>query len=210
MKAWISANTSDFSGFSIPLPVLKLIVFGLSLVPAGALVWRFFNHDLGAEPVETLLHTTGDWGLRFLLITLAVTPLRKLTGWTTVMRLRRMLGLYAFFYALLHVSVYLVLEQFFDWGEILKDVVERPYITLGFTAFVLLIPLAVTSTDRMRRRLGRRWKKLHQAVYVIATAAVLHYLLSVKADIREPLIYGLILVALLGYRVWDQRRRRAA
>lgn len=206
MLAWISANTTEDRRLTLPLPLLKVLVFVAGLAPAGWLLWRFFTYDLGAEPVETILHTTGDWGLRFLLITLAVTPLRLLTGWTLVMRLRRMLGLFAFFYATLHMLTYLALEQFFAWGEILEDVLERPYITLGFLAWVLLVPLAVTSTNGMMRRLGRRWKQLHQSVYVIAAAAVIHYLLLVKADTREPIIYGLILVALLGVRAWNQRR----
>ena len=186
--------------------IAKPLLFAASLLPLGLMLWWGVNDRLGANPIEKLTHLTGDWALRFLLITLAVTPLRRLTGWVWLMRLRRMLGLFAFFYALLHFSTYLVLDQFFAWQEIAKDIVKRPYITVGFTAFVLLIPLAVTSTNAMMRRLGRRWQQLHQLVYVIASFAVLHYLWLVKADTRDPIFYGLILVFLLGFRAVRQRR----
>jgi sulfoxide reductase heme-binding subunit YedZ len=166
--------------------------------------------QLGANPIEAIVRTSGDWTLRFLLITLAVTPVRQLTGWQGVMRLRRMLGLYVFFYAFCHMLSYVVLDQFFAWDEIFKDIVKRPFITAGFTAFVLLIPLAVTSTNKMVKRLGgRRWKQLHKLVYPIAGLGVLHYLWMVKADIQNPVIYAAILVLLLGYRAWRQRRQGA-
>jgi sulfoxide reductase heme-binding subunit YedZ len=157
---------------------------------------------LGANPVETLSHATGDWSLRFLLLTLAITPLRRLSGWNGVQKYRRMLGLFAFFYVSLHFAVYLVFDQFFDWTAIVADIARRPYITVGFAAFVLLIPLAITSTNGMIRRLGRHWQRLHRLVYLTAILGVLHYAWLVKADLREPLLYGGLLAALLGYRLW--------
>lgn len=184
----------------------KPLVFIACLLPLAWLIWRFWNDQLGTNPVETLSHRTGDWSLRFLLLTLAVTPLRRLTGWNGAQRFRRMLGLFAFFYATLHFLVYLVFDQFFDLSAILADIGKRPYITVGFAAFVLLIPLAVTSTNRMIKRLGRNWQRLHRAVYLIAVLGVLHYLWLVKADLREPLLYAAILGALLGYRLWRWMR----
>lgn len=187
----------------------KPLVFSLSLLPLAWLFWRFWSDQLGVNPVETLSHRTGDWSLRFLLLTLAVTPLRRLTGWNGAQRFRRMLGLFAFFYACLHFLVYLIFDQFFDLSAILADITKRPYITVGFAAFVLLIPLAVTSTQRMIKRLGRHWSRLHRLVYLIAMLGVLHYLWLVKADLREPLLYAAILGVLLGYRLWWWRMRRA-
>lgn len=185
--------------------VIKPAVFVLCLVPLAWLVWDAFHHQLGANPVEKLNHRTGIWTLRLLLITLAVTPLRRITGWNALIHLRRMLGLYTFFYACLHFLTWLVFDHFFDPNEIIKDIIKRPYITVGFLAFVLLIPLAVTSTNNWIRQLGSRWKTLHQLVYVIAVAGVLHYLWLVKADVRDPIVYGLILAGLLAYRAWTRR-----
>lgn len=185
--------------------VIKPALFVLCLVPAALLLWDTATHHLGANPVEKLNHRTGLWTLRLLLITLSVTPFRRLTGWNSVIRLRRMFGLYTFFYASLHFSTWLVFDHFFNLQEIVKDIVKRPYITVGFTAFVMLIPLAVTSTNKWVKRLGSRWSKLHQLVYVIATLGVLHYLWLVKADVRDPVIYGSLLAALLGYRAWVRR-----
>jgi sulfoxide reductase heme-binding subunit YedZ len=185
---------------------VKPSVFVLCLLPLLWGLWDVWQGNLGANPIEEITHRTGDWTLRFLLITLAVTPLRQWFGWGWLLRLRRMLGLYAFFYALLHFLTYLVLDQFFDWPEILKDILKRPYITVGFIAFLLLIPLAVTSTNSMMRRLGKRWGQLHKLVYVATAAGVLHYLWLVKADYRQPLIYAVILVVLLAARSWRQRR----
>jgi sulfoxide reductase heme-binding subunit YedZ len=185
--------------------VIKPALFVLCLVPVGLLAWDAFTHHLGANPVEKLNHRTGIWTLRMLLITLSITPLRRLTGWNVLIRLRRMFGLYTFFYACLHFSTWLVFDHFFDVQEIVKDIVKRPYITVGFSAFVMLIPLAVTSTNNWVRRLGSRWAKLHQLVYVIATLGVLHYLWLVKADVRDPVIYGLMLAVLLAYRAWKKR-----
>jgi sulfoxide reductase heme-binding subunit YedZ len=185
--------------------VIKPALFVLCLVPVGLLAWDAFTHHLGANPVEKLNHRTGIWTLRMLLITLSITPLRRLTGWNVLIRLRRMFGLYTFFYACLHFSTWLVFDHFFDVQEIVKDIVKRPYITVGFSAFVMLIPLAVTSTNKWVRRLGSRWAKLHQLVYVIATLGILHYLWLVKADVRDPVIYGLMLAVLLAYRAWKKR-----
>ncbi len=181
---------------------LKPAVFFVCLFPLGLLVWDGFSGALGAEPIEELTHRTGDWALRLLLITLAITPARQIFGWRALIRLRRMLGLFAFFYALLHALIYVVLDIGFYWQEIFEDVVKRPYITAGFSAFVVLIPLALTSTKGMMRRLGRYWQPLHRLVYGAATLAVFHYLWLVKADLRSPLIYAAILSMLLGYRLW--------
>lgn len=188
---------------------LKPAVFLICLLPFSYLIYRAFSGQLNAEPVKDITGVTGQWGLRFLLVTLSVTPLRQLTGLNDLVRLRRMLGLFAFFYLSLHFLTYLVLDQFFAWDFIIEDIVDRPYILLGFTAFVCLAPLAITSTNGMLRWLGgRRWKKLHRLVYLIAVLGVLHYFLGVKADISKPVIYGSILAILLGYRwVRSQRSR---
>ena len=178
------------------------MVFMAASMPLVLLVWDTLNGALGANPVENITHRTGDWGLRLLLTTLAISPLRRLTGWHAVARLRRMLGLFAFFYLCLHFVTYVWLDQFFTWQDIVEDIVQRPYITIGFTSFLLLVPLAITSTDGMMRRLGgRRWRRLHQLVYLAATGGVLHYLWLVKADLRDPLAYALVLLALLALRL---------
>jgi sulfoxide reductase heme-binding subunit YedZ len=180
----------------------KVTVFALCLVPALLLVWKGFTGGLGANPIEYITHATGDWILRFLCITLSVTPLRKILGLPELIRFRRMLGLFAFFYACLHFLIWFVLDKFFDWGEIAKDVVKRPFITAGFTAFVLLIPLAVTSTKGWIRRMGgKRWQMLHRLIYVSGIAGVVHYYWLVKSDIRLPVMYGVIIAVLLAYRL---------
>lgn len=184
---------------------LKPLVFLLCLLPLAELLWRGYGGALGANPVETLEHASGDWALRSLLLTLAATPLRQWTGWTWPLRLRRMLGLYTFFYASVHAALYFVLDLELDFFMLGAEIVKRPYLTVGFTAWALLVPLAVTSTDRMIRRLGRRWKTLHRSVYAIGVLGVLHYLWLVKADVREPLLYAAILAGLLGWRVWQAR-----
>lgn len=181
--------------------LIKITVFLLCLIPFVWMVWDVFTENLGANPVEALSHRTGDWTLRFLLMVLAITPLRKLTGWTWWMRYRRMLGLYAFFYACVHFMVYVAIDLYFSFDQVLEDIVKRPYITVGFLAFVLLIPLAATSTKQMMRSLGKRWKRIHQLVYPIAVLGVIHYIWLVKADLLQPLIYAAILALLLGYRV---------
>jgi sulfoxide reductase heme-binding subunit YedZ len=188
--------------------LVKPLIFLICLIPLISLFWDAFQGYLGANPIEKVTHITGEWALRFLLLTLSVTPARKLLGWHFLLRLRRMVGLYAFFYACLHFLTYLVLDQFFDFDEIIKDILKRPYITVGFAAFVLLIPLAVTSTNTMMKRLGRRWKPLHQLIYVIGVLAILHFLWLVKADNLEPLVYACILLVLFMARVWLQRRQK--
>ncbi len=179
---------------------VKAVVWVLCLLPLALLVWDAFTDGLGAEPIEAITHRTGWWGLTLLLVTLAVTPVRRLTGLNRVIQLRRLLGLFAFFYVCLHFLTYLF-DQNFALGYIVEDVVERPYITVGFTAFLLLIPLAITSTKGMIRRLGKRWQQLHRLVYVAAALGVLHFLWLVKADVREPLLFGAALAVLLAFRL---------
>jgi len=182
--------------------LLKVVVFLACLGPLASLLWRYHADDLGANPIEVITHATGDWILRFLLITLAITPLRKLTRQPWLIRFRRMLGLFAFFYACLHFTTYIWLDQFFDWANMVKDVQKRPFITAGFTGFVLLIPLALTSTRWAVRKMGgRRWQWLHRLIYLSASAGVIHYTWLVKADITLPVVYGVILAALLLYRL---------
>ena len=191
--------------------LLKVVVFGLCLVPLAMLVLAVFGVgglSLGANPIEELIHQLGKWGLKFLLMTLAVTPLRKLTGWNWLIRFRRMLGLFAFVYVLLHFLVYAGLDQRFELTAIIEDIAERPYITIGMSALLLLLPLAVTSTKGMMRRLGKRWQKLHRLVYVIAILGVWHFYWQVKLDTLEALIYVSILAVLLGYRLLDWWRRK--
>ena len=181
--------------------LIKIVVFVACLVPVGLLGWDAYAQNLGANPIEKITHTTGDWTLRFLLIALSITPLRKLLGIPALIKFRRMFGLYAFFYGSLHFLTYIWLDKFFNVHEMLVDVAKRKFITVGFTAFVLLIPLAVTSTAGWIRRLGgKRWQTLHRLVYVSAICGVIHYLWLVKADLRKPLEYGAILVVLLSYR----------
>lgn len=181
---------------------LKPAFLALCFFPAARLLWLGLNGGLGVNPIEFITRSLGTWALSFLLITLAVTPLRKLTGWGEIMRVRRMLGLTAFFYALAHWLSYLWLDQFFDWGEILKDIVKRPFITIGMATFLLLLPLALTSTNAAMRRLKRNWQRLHRLVYPASACAVLHYFWLVKQDITQPMIYALVLAVLLGLRIW--------
>jgi len=184
--------------------ILKALVFLLCLVPLAKLALEIFGvagMSLGANPIEELIHRLGIWGLNFLLITLAVTPLRRLMGKGWLLRFRRMLGLFAFFYVLMHFLTYAGLDQRFDLSVIFEDIAERPFITVGFTAFLLLIPLAATSTNAMMKRLGRRWQKLHRLVYVIAILGVVHFYWQVKLDTLEALVYAAILAVLLGYRL---------
>ncbi|MCW8834930.1 MAG: sulfoxide reductase heme-binding subunit YedZ [Rhodospirillales bacterium] len=196
---------------SIAKRLLKPAVFTLCLAPAlwmGALA---FTGGLGANPIEALTRGMGDWALRFLLVGLALTPLKGITGWGWPVRVRRMIGLFAFFYAALHLSSYVVLDQFFDWSAIWKDIIKRPYITVGMATFIALIPLAATSTNAMVRRLGgRRWKMLHRLVYAAGIGGVFHFFMLVKADLREPMIYAVVLAALLGWRIVTIVRKNAA
>lgn len=186
--------------------IIKPAVFIACLLPLVMLVVGLINDTLGANPVETLTRETGEWTLRFLLITLSVTPARQILKLTWLIKFRRMLGLFAFFYATLHFITYIWFDQYFDWAEIVKDIIERPFITVGFTAFVMLIPLAVTSNKMMIRRLKKNWVKLHQLIYVIAVLGVLHFIWLVKADYLQPFIYGVILLVLLSYRAYQQRK----
>ena len=183
------------------LSLLKPAAFALCLVPLAQLAYRAYSDDLGANPIDTITRFTGSWALFILLASLSVTPLRKITGWNELIKYRRMFGLFAFFYALLHFSTFLVLDHFFDFARIAKDIVKRPYVTAGFTGFVLMIPLAVTSTAGMIRRLGKRWQQLHRLVYVVAIAGVIHFYWLVKSDIRRPAQYGAVLLLLLVYRL---------
>jgi len=191
----------------------KVVLFLLCLVPLGALAWRAFHGGLGANPVEFVQHATGDWILRFLVFTLAITPLRKLLNLPELIRFRRMLGLFAFFYVCLHFLTYLGPDQSFDLSGMWKDVAKRPFITVGFAAFVSLIPLAITSTAGWIRRLGgKRWQRLHRAIYFAAVGGVIHYYWLVKSDVRKPLFYGALVGILLLWRLgtWLNKRRSQA
>jgi sulfoxide reductase heme-binding subunit YedZ len=188
----------------------KAVIFVLCLGPVARLVIGAPLDLLGVNPVELIRRSTGTWTLAFLLVTLSVTPLRRLAGWSWLVRLRRMFGLYAFFYAVLHLVSYVWLEQFFDVAAIVKDIIKRPFITIGFAAFAMMVPLAVTSTDRMVRRMGaKNWIALHRLVYVLAICGVVHYWWLVKRDITQPAIYALALAMLLGYRVASASGKRS-
>ena len=190
--------------------VWKPIIVVLCLSPFVFLAYQWQAGLLSANPIEDVTRTTGTWTLRFLMITLGLTPLRKLTGWNWLLQFRRMMGLFAFFSATLHFFTYVYLDQFFLWDEMIADVRKRPFITIGFTSFILMIPLALTSTDRITKWLGaRRWKRLHRLVYFIALGGVIHYFWLVKADTHRPLVYGSILAALLTARLWFARKPAA-
>jgi len=183
------------------LGIIKAVVFVLALLPLLRLVVLGVMDNLGSNPVEFVIRSNGTWTLTFLLITLSITPLRQWTGMNWLLALRRMLGLYTFFYAVLHFLSYVWLDQWFDWNAIVKDVAKHRYVLVGFTAFLCLIPLAVTSTNAMMRRLGKRWQALHRLVYFIAMLGVVHYWWLGKKDLTLPLIYGVVLLLLLGYRL---------
>ncbi|NOQ94668.1 MAG: sulfoxide reductase heme-binding subunit YedZ [Methylophaga sp.] len=187
---------------------LKITLFIASLFPAIWLVYALLTDQLGANPVEAITRDTGLWALRFLWFTLLITPLRWLTGWNQLVTLRRMLGLYVFFYALLHMLLYLWLDQFFDINEIIKDIIKRPFITIGFFTFTALIPLVITSNNAMVKRLGgKSWKKLHRLTYFIAIASSIHFYMLVKQDKAEPLFYIALLVVLLGVRIYRHQKK---
>ena len=190
--------------------IWKPIVFALCLLPGVLVVGDTFEitGSLGANPVEEIQDRLGNWGLRFIMIALAVTPLRRLSGWNWLSRFRRMLGLFAFFYVLLHFLAWLILDQGILWSAIVEDIAKRPFITLGFTALLILTAMATTSTNGMRRRLGRRWQQLHYGAYVAGILGVWHYWWQVKKDVQEPLIYAVILGVLLGYRVWARLAKK--
>lgn len=198
--------------------VAKTFLHLAALAPLAILLWQAWSvaktggNALGADPVAEIEHRLGLWAIRFLMLTLAITPLRQLTGWNMLIRFRRMLGLYAFAYASLHFAAYLVLDLRGYWTQVFEDIAKRPYITVGFIAWLLLVPLAVTSTTGWIKRLGRNWARLHKAVYAVAVLAVLHFWWLVKSDIREPALYAGIAALLLGWRIWKwwQRRTRSA
>jgi sulfoxide reductase heme-binding subunit YedZ len=195
-------------GFSAVLKsaYAKPVVHLLCLVPFSLLLWAAFNDGLGANPVEKLTHETGDWTLRLLLITLGISPLRQWTGQSAFVRFRRMLGLYTFFYGCCHFSIWFIADHSLDLAGMIEDIVERPYITLGFSALMLMIPLAITSNQAMIRRLGKKWKTLHQLVYLVILLGVLHFIWLVKADYLEPTIYAIIAMILLVHRVGPMKR----
>jgi methionine sulfoxide reductase heme-binding subunit len=187
----------------------KAGVFLICLLPLASLVWRGLHHGLTANPIEFITHATGDWTLRFTLCTLCITPFRKLLALPDLIRFRRMLGLFAFFYGCLHFTTYIWLDKFFDLKEVWKDIAKRPYITVGFFAFVLLIPLAITSTAGWIRRLGgRRWQMLHRAIYISGVAGTVHYYWLVKSAVLRPLTYGAIVAVLLLWRLFEKMRER--
>jgi sulfoxide reductase heme-binding subunit YedZ len=191
MPAWTCGRTIDVR-YARPL------LFMLSVVPAAVLIAAIARNDLGANPLEEIRDFTGIWTLRFLLITLAVTPIRRLTRWHPIIRFRRMLGLFAFFYAMLHFVSYVWLDQFFDLSEMIKDLTKRPFIMAGYASFIVLIPLAMTSTSKWILRLGgKRWQLLHRLIYVSTAAGVVHYFWRVKLDVQRPIIYGVVLAVLL-------------
>ena len=187
--------------------IVKPTLFVACLAPFLLLLHGAVRDDLGVNPVEILTHETGEWALRFLLLTLFVTPLRRLTKAHWLIKLRRMLGLYAFFYAVLHFVTYVWLDQFFDWLEILSDIPRRPFITVGFVSFLLLIPLALTSTNSMQRRLKKKWLTLHKLVYVIPMLVVLHFIWSLKADYLEPMIYTSVFLGLMLMRFFHDKKK---
>ena len=196
----------------------KPLLFAACLIPFGLLIQGAFQGDLGANPLERVTDVTGQWGLRLLLITLAISPLRRLTGWAWLQRFRRMLGLFAFFYISAHLLTWVWLDQELSWGNIAADIAKRPYVTVGFAAWLLLVPLAVTSTRTMMRRLGHRWQRLHRLIYLCALLGLLHYFWLVKADLLQPLIYAGLLALLLAVRwrprllgrlAWDRRPIKA-
>jgi sulfoxide reductase heme-binding subunit YedZ len=193
------------------LAAIKSVLFVLALLPFARIVWLIVQ-QVPVEPVEFVTHGTGDWALYLLCATLAITPLRRLTGWNWLIRLRRMLGLYVFFYALMHFLTFLWADHNFDVGAMWKDVLKRPFITVGFIAFVLLLPLAATSTNAMIKRLGRRWAQLHRLIYVIAPLAILHYwwMKAGKHNFEQPIVWGTVVAVLLGLRVyWSWSRSRS-
>jgi sulfoxide reductase heme-binding subunit YedZ len=191
-----------------PITTIKAVVFAAALVPAAALVRGFYTNDLTANPLDYITKQTGWWALALLVITLTVTPIRRLTGWKPIIRLRRMLGLFAFFYGVLHLLTWIILINFFDLQTMIEDVVKRPFITIGMATFLILLTLAVTSNQWSIRRLGRRWQSLHRLVYLAAVGAVVHFWWLVKADITEPRRWAFGVAGLLGLRVWWAWRKK--
>jgi sulfoxide reductase heme-binding subunit YedZ len=190
-----------------PITLIKAVIFAAALVPAAALVYSFYTNDLTANPLDYITKQTGWWSLALLVITLTVTPIRRFTGWNQIIRLRRMLGLFSFFYAVLHLLTWIVLGSLFDLPTMIEDVVKRPFITIGMATFLILLSLAVSSNQWSLRRLGRRWQSLHRLVYLAAVGAVVHFWWLVKADITEPRRWAFGVAGLLGLRVWWAWRR---
>lgn len=184
--------------------LIKLPLLAIFLLPLAIAIWNFDRNPLIINPVEYITHTTGEWALRLLLITLAISPARKLLRINGLIHLRRLFGVLCFFYVTCHFSIYIILDQWLDWFAIIDDIKERPYITVGFAAFILLVPLAITSTDAMQRKLQNAWVKLHKLVYAVSILAILHFWWLVKADLLEPIIYASILAVLLGYRIFTR------
>jgi sulfoxide reductase heme-binding subunit YedZ len=191
-----------------PIVVLKSIIFIAALIPAAMVVDYALEGDLTANPIEFITHWTGDWAIRFLVITLTVTPLRRITGWNPIIKLRRMLGLFSFFYATLHFLTWFVLDWFFDFRQMADDIVMRPFITLGMATFTMLLALAITSTQGSIRRLGRRWTQLHRLIYVAAVTALLHFWLARKTVVPQFQVVLVVAVLLLGFRAWWTLRTR--
>ena len=191
----------------MPWWIRKTIAWVLLGSPALYALYLIATNDLGANPLETLTDHTGQWTLRFLLLGLLITPLRELTGWVSLIRYRRLIGLFAAFYATAHMALWLFIDQQLDWRLLLEDVLDRPYITLGFMGWLLLLPLVVTSTKGMIKKLGTSWRKLHRAVYIIPLLGIMHYTMSLKADFSLPILYGVILAVLFGFRVWMRQAR---
>jgi sulfoxide reductase heme-binding subunit YedZ len=189
---------------------LKALLFGIALIPLARLFWLGIQDDLTANPVEFVERSTGTWALVMLMITLSLTPIRLLTGSVWQIQLRRMMGLFMFFYACLHFTTYVWLDHWFDWMAITKDIVKHPYVLVGFSAFMLAVPLAVTSNTYMIRKLRENWKKLHNLVYLVAIFGVLHFLWLVKKDIREPMAYAVVLAVLLGIRLYYRYKNKLA
>lgn len=191
-----------------PVKLAKAVIFLLALLPFLLLLYRGWNNELGANPIESITDTTGIWTLRFLVITLTVTPLRLLTGQSVLIRFRRMLGLFTFFYACTHFLTYIWLDQYFDWPFIVKDIIEHPYVIVGFTTFLILFSLAITSPKFVARKMGKDWKKLHRLIYPAAFLASFHFIWLVKSDIREPLLYFSLLSLLMLLRLPAVQKRR--
>jgi len=188
--------------------LFKIVVFTLCLVPISLLFYKLYIDDLGANPFEALTRQSGEWTLRFLLITLSLTPLKIVLKKSWPLKFRRMLGLFVFFYASIHLMTYLWFDQFFDWEEIWIDIVKRPFITVGMLSWFILLPLAITSINSMKRRVGRYWKKLHQLVYLIGILVLIHYFMLVKADLWWPVLYAVIFLALMFVRIWKNAKLR--
>ena len=207
MTIWTWPSISNMSLAAVlKSAYAKPLVHLLCLVPFSLLLWATFNDGLGANPVEKLTHETGNWTLRMLLVTLSLSPLRQWTGQASFIRFRRMTGLYTFFYGCCHFSIWFIADHSLDLGAMIEDIIKRPYITLGFSALVLMLPLAITSNQAMIRRLGKKWKTLHQLVYLVVLLGVLHFIWLVKADYLEPSIYAIIAMILLVHRVGPMRR----